>query len=98
MTNPSYVFALYTAGHGPNSVRAISLAKRLLERELRGAYELNIVDILKDPLHSQSYGVMAAPTLVRIAPKPMRRLVGDLSDSDSVMARLDLPTTNGGES
>lgn len=90
MINPSYIFALYTAGHGPNSIRAIGQVKRLLEKELHGAYELNIVDILKDPLHAQSYGVMAAPTLVRIVPKPTRRIVGDLDDSDSVMEQLDL--------
>jgi len=87
-----YVLKLYVAGHTPNSVRAISNVKKLLERELSGSYSLEITDVLKNPRQALDYEILATPTLIRLLPPPPKRVIGDLSDPDKVLSGLDLAT------
>lgn len=86
------VLKLYVTGHTPNSVRAISTLKGLLENELKGMYKLRIIDVLKSPHLAEEDKILATPTLARILPPPVRRIIGDLSDRDKVLLGLDLTT------
>lgn len=86
------VLKLYVTGHTPNSVRAISNLKELLESELKGMYDLKIIDVLKSPHLAEEDKILATPTLARILPPPVRRIIGDLSDRDKVLLGLDLTT------
>jgi circadian clock protein KaiB len=85
-----YGLRLYVAGHTPNSVRAISNLRRVLEAEFKDAYTLQIVDVLKDPLVAENDRILATPTLIRLTPLPNRRVIGDLSDRQKVIAGLEL--------
>lgn len=87
-----YILKLYVAGHTPNSVRAISNVKKLLEKELDGSYSLEITDVLKNPRQALDYEILATPTLIRLLPPPPKRVIGDLSDPDKVLSGLDLAT------
>ena len=85
-----YTLKLYVAGHTPNSVRAISSVKKLLENEFHGSYILEIVDVLKNPQQALDYEILATPTLIRVMPPPPKRVIGDLSNRDKVLLGLDL--------
>jgi len=85
-----YTLKLYVAGHTPNSVRAISSVKRLLENELNGSYVLDVIDVLKHPELALDYEILATPTLIRVMPPPPKRVIGDLSNRDKVLRGLDL--------
>jgi len=85
-----YTLKLYVAGHTPNSVRAISSIKRLLENEFHGSYILEIIDVLKNPQQALDYEILATPTLIRVMPPPPKRVIGDLSNRDKVLLGLDL--------
>ncbi len=85
-----YTFNLYVAGHTPNSLRAITNLKNLLEREFRGLYTLKIIDVLKNPQLAYQARVLATPTLDKALPPPAKRIIGDLSDRDKVLYGLDL--------
>lgn len=75
-----YVFRLYVTGATSRSTRAISNARRLFEVNLQGRYELEIVDIYLEPMKAKEHQIVAAPTLVKLAPAPILRVIGDLSD------------------
>ncbi|HKI02402.1 MAG TPA: circadian clock KaiB family protein [Thermoanaerobaculia bacterium] len=85
-----YTFRLYVTGATARSGRAIENAKALCERYLRGRYDLEIVDIYQRPDLAEGDAILVAPTLIKQRPLPLRRLVGDLSDSERVLVRLDL--------
>ncbi|MGB6067740.1 MAG: circadian clock KaiB family protein [Desulfomonilaceae bacterium] len=85
-----YVLRLYVAGTSRKSLRAIQNIKKLLDEELGGQYELEIIDIYQQPIFAKSGQIVAAPTLIKELPEPLRRLVGDLSDTSKVLAGLDL--------
>lgn len=84
------VLRLYVAGLTVRSTRAIDTIKDLCEEELHGRYELEVVDVSKRPDLAKQQNIIAAPTLVKELPKPLRRLIGDLSDKDRVLIGLDL--------
>jgi len=90
-TGQPYVLRLYVSGSTPQSLRAVSRIKKVCEDHLKGCYQLEVVDVYKDPRLSEADDVIAAPTLIRISPLPVRRLVGDMSDTSRVLNRLDLP-------
>lgn len=79
---------LYVADHTSLSQRAIRNLKDVGERELLGQYELKIIDVLKDPQAAEDAAIIATPTLLRISPLPVRRLIGDLSDRTHVLRTL----------
>lgn len=90
-----YVLRLYVAGSTPQSSRAIVNLKAICETYLRGRYVITVVDLYTHPERAREARIMVAPTLVREEPRPMRRMFGDLSDTDRVLAALDLPPAQG---
>jgi circadian clock protein KaiB len=85
-----YVLRLYVTGVTPKSVRAIKNIKQICEEHLKGRYELEVVDIYQRPALLQGEQIVAAPTLIKQLPHPLRRLVGDMSNTDKVLLGLDL--------
>lgn len=86
-----FVLNLYVAGTNPRSLNAVDNLRRICERRMPGQYELNIVDIYRTPEAAEEGQVVAAPTLVKELPLPLRRLVGDLADEGHVLVALGLP-------
>lgn len=86
-----FVLRLYVTGTTARSMRAIANLRRLCEQHLAGRYDLKVVDVYQQPELAAREQLVAAPTLVKEAPLPLRRLVGDLSDQERVLAGLDLP-------
>ena len=84
-----YILKLYITGQTPNSIRAMDNLEKICE-DLAGEYELRIIDILKDPQLAEDDKIIATPTLVKELPPPLRKIIGDLSDSDKVLLGLDL--------
>ncbi len=82
-----YHFRLYVAGNSPNSARALENLKRICEASYRGA-RIETIDVTEDPRRCLEDGVLVTPTLVRVQPQPCKRIVGDLSDQDSVAGLL----------
>lgn len=85
-----YVLRLFTAGMSLQSQRAIHNVKVLCETYLSGRYDLTVIDLAQRPEAAGAAQVIAAPTLVRELPLPMKRLIGDLSDENRVLLALDL--------
>jgi circadian clock protein KaiB len=81
---------LYVAGQSPKSLRAFANLMRICEEHLDARYDVEIVDLLKNPQLAAGDEVVAIPTLVRRLPAPMRKIIGDLSDSDRVLVGLQL--------
>lgn len=81
---------LYVAGHTPKSLAAFSNLKQICETHLSGRYSLEVVDLVEHPQLSRGDQILAIPTLVRKLPKPVRKIIGDLSDTERVLVGLDL--------
>ena len=88
--NKNYVLKLYVAGNTPNSVRALKTLKDILEQEFEGVYALKVIDVLKSPQLAEEDKILATPTLSKILPPPVRKIIGDLSDRERVLIGLDL--------
>lgn len=86
----TYVLKLYVAGNTPNSVRALKTLKDILEQEFQGVYALKVIDVLKNPQLAEEDKILATPTLSKILPPPVRKIIGDLSDRERVLIGLDL--------
>lgn len=86
----NHLLKLYITGHTPRSERAISQLRQICETELAGQYELVIIDILERPQLAEDEKILATPTLIKVLPPPLRRVIGDLSDVDKVLLGLDL--------
>lgn len=86
------VLRLYLTGTTPASVRALANLKRICEEHLAGRYELEVIDIYQCPALLEGEQIVAAPTLVKKLPLPLRRLVGDMSNTERVLLGLDLRT------
>jgi circadian clock protein KaiB len=87
---PRYVLRLFVTGTTSRSARAIANLRRVCEQRLRGEYDLEVVDIYQRPDAAKEYQIVAAPTLVKLLPLPLRRIIGDLADEQRVLAGLDL--------
>lgn len=87
-TDGRHVLRLFVSGATLRSVRAIDNLRRLLERELPGDYELEVIDLYQNPQAARDHQVVAAPTLVKLSPGPVRRIIGDLSDEGRVLRGL----------
>jgi circadian clock protein KaiB len=81
---------LYVAGQTPKSLAALSNLKRLCEEHLQGCYNLEVVDLVREPQLAQGDQIVAIPTLVRKLPPPIKRIIGDLSNQERVMVGMDL--------
>ena len=81
---------LYTAGQSPKSLAALDNLKRVCEDHLAGRYSIEVIDLLKNPRLAKDDQIVAIPTLVRKLPEPLRRMVGDLSDTERTLVGLQL--------
>jgi len=81
---------LYIAGQTPNSIAAIDNLKKICEDKLRGKYRIEVVDLLKKPQLAKGDQIIAIPTLVRRLPPPVKKIIGNLSKTESVIVGLDL--------
>ena len=79
---------LYIAGHAPNSVRAIANIKAICDEHFASRHELEIVDLLEDPRRGLADGIIVTPTLLRLLPLPVQRVIGNLSDTSQVLLAL----------
>ena len=86
----TYILKLYVAGNTPNSMRALNTLKEILETEFKGVYALKVIDVLKSPQLAEEDKILATPTLAKILPPPVRKIIGDLSDREKVLIGLDL--------
>lgn len=85
-----YELRLYVTGNSPRSSQAITNVRALCEEFLPDRYDLEVIDIYQQPTQAASAQIIAAPTLIKITPKPARRLIGNLSDRDKVLVGLNL--------
>jgi len=85
------VLRLYVAGSAPQSIHAITNIKTICEAHLKDCYALTVMDLYEQNEHAHADQIMVAPTLIRLLPLPERRLFGDLSQTERVLAALDLP-------
>jgi circadian clock protein KaiB len=85
-----YILRLYVAGLSPRSQKAIENIKKICDQYLRGRYELAIQDIFQNPIIAKNSQILAAPTLIKMIPLPLRRFVGDMSNIDKLLVGLDL--------
>lgn len=81
---------LYVAGQTPKSLAAFSNLKKICEGHLQGLYRIEVIDLLEQPQLSKGDQILAIPTLVRKLPEPVRKIIGDLSDTERVLVGLDL--------
>ena len=81
---------LYVAGQTPKSLLAFRNLTRICEEHLQGRYEIEIIDLIEHPQLAQGDQILAVPTLVRRLPEPIKRIIGDLSNTDRVLVGLDL--------
>lgn len=89
-TKHTYVLKLYVAGNTPNSIRALKMLNDILDTDFQGIYTLKVIDVLKNPQLAEEDKILATPTLAKILPPPVRKIIGDLSDRERVLIGLDL--------
>ena len=85
-----WVLKLYVAGQTPKSITAFKNLKAICEEQLKGQYEIEVIDLLVNPQLGRDDQILAIPTLVRKLPVPVRKIIGDLSDTERVLVGLDL--------
>ena len=81
---------LYVAGQTPKSIRAFANLKVLCEEHLKGRYRIEVIDLMENPQLARGDQIVAVPTLIRKLPQPVRKIIGDLSDSVQVLVGLDV--------
>jgi circadian clock protein KaiB len=89
------VMCLYVAGKAPNSIKAIANLEAICRRHLKDAYKLEIVDVCEHPLRALAEGVLVTPSLAKMSPSPTSMVIGNLSDTGSVLAALGLGAGEG---
>ena len=92
---PVWELRLYVAGMTPTSIRAFENLKRLCEEHMHGAYKIQVVDLLERPKLASGDQIIAVPTLVRRLPTPVKKIIGDLSNTERVLVGLDLRPAGG---
>lgn len=85
-----YVLHLYVAGMGPKSVKAINNIKHICEEFMPDKYQLEVIDIYQYPIFDKDDQIVAAPTLIKELPPPLRRIIGSMSDTERVLVGMDL--------
>ena len=86
----AHILKLYVAGNTPNSIRALKMLKDIMEQEFKGVYVLKVIDVIKNPHLAEEDKILAIPTLSKVLPLPVRRIIGDLSDREKVLVGLNL--------
>ena len=92
--NDMWVLRLYIAGQSPKAITAFNNLKKICEVQLKGQYSIEVIDLLKDPQLGSEYQILALPTLIRKLPVPVRKIIGDLSNTERVLVGLDLVPVN----
>jgi len=91
----NYTLKLYIAGITPRSTQAVANIKKICETYLKGRYKLEVIDIFQQPTLSKGEQIIAAPTLIKKLPLPLRKFIGDMADTEKLLVGLDLrPDTN----
>ena len=90
----AYVLRLFITGASPNSIRAVENTKAICEEYLKGRYQLEIIDIHQQPQLAEGEDVIAVPLMIKKAPYPERRMIGDMSDTERVLKGLGLATNS----
>lgn len=85
-----YKLRLFITGSTPRSTRALDNMRRICAENLDGRYELEVIDVYQHPEATREFQIVATPTLIKILPEPLRRIIGDLSNQERVLAGLDL--------
>lgn len=88
--NARYVLRLYVTGTTPHSTRAIVNIRKICEEHLQGRYDLEIIDIARNSMLAEGEQIIAAPTLIKKLPLPLRRFIGDMSQTEKILLGLDL--------
>jgi circadian clock protein KaiB len=88
---PGHVFRIYVAGESPNSVRALANLYAICRKHFPGSHRIEIIDVLKDPLHALADAIFVTPTVVKLSPAPELHIIGDLSEELEVLHALGLP-------
>jgi circadian clock protein KaiB len=88
-----HTLRLYVAGQTPKSIAAIANLKKICEQYLTKDYEIEIIDLMKNPALAQRHQIVAIPTLIRQLPEPLKRIIGDLSNHEKVLVGLDIRPT-----
>lgn len=86
----TFLLKLYVTGTSPRTRQAIENLQRICEQDLRGRYQLDIIDVLEHPQEAEDDRVLATPTLIKRLPPPLRRVIGDLSDKEKVLFGLEV--------
>lgn len=86
----NYVLRLYVSGMTPNSLKAIENIRKICEEHLEGRFQLEIIDIYQQPIFAKEGQIVAAPTLVKELPPPLRKFIGDMSQTEKLLVGLDL--------
>ena len=89
-SHESYKLRLYVAGQTPKCLAAFSNLRTICEEHLQGRYHIEVIDLLETPTLAQGDQILAVPTLVRKLPEPVRRIIGDLSNTERVLVGLDI--------
>lgn len=89
-TSPAWDMKLYVAGQTARSIAAFANLKRICEEHLAGQYRIEVIDLLEHPQLAKGDQILAVPTLVRKLPQPVRKIIGDLSNTERVLVGLDL--------
>ncbi len=94
--NQKYILYLYISGATPRSARAIENIRKLCEEYLNDNYELRVIDIYQHPEEARKEQIIAAPTLIKKLPVPLRKFIGDLSDTERILVGLEIKEENHG--
>lgn len=86
----TWVLRLYVAGKTPKSVTAFANLKMICEEHLSGCYRIEVIDLLENPQLAEGHQIIAVPTLVRKLPEPVKKIIGDLSNTERVLVGLDI--------
>jgi circadian clock protein KaiB len=86
----TYELRLYVAGQTPKSILALANLRKICEEHLQGRYEIEVIDLTENPQLAQGDQILALPTLVRRLPEPIKKIIGDLSNTERVLVGLDL--------
>jgi circadian clock protein KaiB len=96
MADETFDLRLYIAGQTPKAVRAFANLRKICDEHLSGRYKIEVIDLLEDPQLGRGDQILALPTLVRRLPSPIKKIIGDLSNTERVLVGLDLRPRQGG--
>jgi circadian clock protein KaiB len=95
MTDELFDLRLYVAGQTPKAIRAFANLRKICDEHLAGRYRIEVIDLLDDPQLGRGDQILALPTLVRRLPQPIKKIIGDLSNTERVLVGLDIRPRKG---